>query len=148
MIEGMDPETDWPETITSDWLRKFLRARILSILAFGAVREFALATKKQLWRAIGKRDWMMRDPCSPRDNLVIRIQSAANFLIHVAVVVIAVLFRRRELLALVTIAWQIGSPVEAIWHATKHLSRPGLPIRRRFSQCRVYLKVPAASRSP
>ena len=124
MIEGMDPETDWPETITSAWLRKFLRARILSILAFGAVRDLALAAKKQLWRAIGKKEWMMRDHCSPQDNLVIRIESAAILLIHVAVVVIAILFRRWELLALVTIAWQIGSPVEAIWHATKHLSRP------------------------
>jgi fatty acid desaturase len=33
-------------------------------------------------------------------------------------------FRVWELLLLVTLAWHIGSPMEILWHATKHIGRP------------------------
>ncbi|MDA0991966.1 MAG: fatty acid desaturase, partial [Verrucomicrobia bacterium] len=30
MVRGIDPETDWPDVITSKWLKKFLRDQILA----------------------------------------------------------------------------------------------------------------------
>jgi fatty acid desaturase len=36
----------------------------------------------------------------------------------------AVAFRRWEILASVTLAWQIGSPIESHWHSTEHIGRP------------------------
>lgn len=39
MVRGVDPETDWPEVITSKWLRGYLRGLVLRILVVGAIPE-------------------------------------------------------------------------------------------------------------
>ena len=67
---------------------------------------------------------MMRDHCTEQEIAAIRIESLAILLVHVAVAAAAIVFRRWELLAFVTLAWQIGSPIEILWHATKHIGRP------------------------
>ena len=124
MVKGMDPETDWPEVISSKWLRKFLRTLILRILVIRAVADLFQHIWLQISRMLGKKDWMMRDHCSDRDNLVIRLESAGIFAFHLGIIAVAVALRRWELFAFITVAWQIGSPIEQIWHATKHIGRP------------------------
>jgi fatty acid desaturase len=123
MVREIDPETQWPEVITSSWLRKFLINIILKILVVGAVVELYKSVAVQVRRIAGKKDRMMREHCSERDVAVIRIESAGILLIHLAVAASAVVFKRWELLAFVTIAWQIGAPIEVLWHATEHIGR-------------------------
>ncbi len=124
MVRGVDPETDWPEVITTRWLRGLLIGLVLQILVVGAVVELAKDMWTQFSRAIGRRNRMMRDHCSEKEITAIRIESAAILLIHLAVAAVAIAFHAWAVLALFTIAWQIGSPIEKLWHSTKHIGRP------------------------
>ena len=124
MIRGVDPETDWPEVVTSKTLRKMLFTLISQILVVGAIWSFFKMVATQVKRIFGVKSPMMRDYCSPKDIVVIRIESLAILLIHVSIIVTAIVLRRWELIAFITIAWQIGSPIEGLWHNTKHIGRP------------------------
>jgi len=74
-------------------------------------------------RLLGKKDWMMRDHCDAADIRAIRIESAAILAIHLGVVILAVIFRRWEPIVFMTLAWQIGSAIEMLWHQTEHIGR-------------------------
>jgi len=124
MVRNVDPETDWPEVITSKWLRWFLTRLILRILVVGALVDFAWLAWVQIERAAGKKNRMMKEFCTEQEIAAIRIESAAILLIHAAAAAAAIVFHIWPILALFTIAWQIGSPIEVLWHATKHIARP------------------------
>jgi fatty acid desaturase len=124
MVRGIDPETDWPEVITTKWLRRFFVSLILKILVVGAVVQLARDVWTQVARAAGRKDRMMREQCTPKDITAIRVESLAILLVHLAVAALAVVFHAWLLFAFVTVAWQIGSAIEVLWHATKHIGRP------------------------
>jgi fatty acid desaturase len=124
MVRGVDPETDWPEVITTRWLRRFLLNLVFRILVVGALVELVRSSKIQLERAAGKKDRLMGGHCTPKDIRAIRLESLAILLIHLGVAAAAIGFRVWGLLLLVTLAWHIGSPMEILWHATKHIGRP------------------------
>lgn len=123
MVHGVDPETDWPRVITSRWLRRYLGSLILKILVLGAVIDFFREIIRHLKRICGVKDPMMRDHCSDKDIKVIRLESLAILGTHAIIVAGAIWFRRWEPIALVTIAWQIGNPIEFLWHQTEHIGR-------------------------
>ncbi len=123
MVRGIDPETDWPEVFTSQWIRKFRRDMILNILVVRMPIVLGHDVMVQIRRVLGQKDRMMRDHCSARDIRAIRIESAAILLIHLAVVALSVWFRLWEPIAFLTVAWQIGAPIEGLWHNTEHIGR-------------------------
>jgi len=124
MVRNVDPETDWPEVITSRWLRWAMWQRILRILVVGAVVELGRLVWMQVERAAGKKNRMMKEFCTEQENRAIRLESAAILLIHAAVAALAISFHVWPVLALFTVAWQLGSPIEELWHMTKHIGRP------------------------
>jgi fatty acid desaturase len=124
MVRGIDPETDWPEVITTKWLRGFFLNRILRILVIGAVWDTWQLVRMQVSRIAGRKDRMMREQCTEQEITAIRIESGAILLTHVVVAAVAIVLHAWALLALVTVAWQIGSAFEELWHATKHIGRP------------------------
>lgn len=124
MVRGIDPETDWPEVITTRWLRTFVLGLVLRILVVGSVIELYKSIRMQVERIAGRKDRMMRDQCTEKEITAIRIESGAILFFHVAVAAVAIAFGVWELLAFVTIAWQIGSAFELLWHTTKHVGRP------------------------
>ena len=124
MVRGVDPETDWPEVITTRWLRRYIASLVLRMLVVGAVWELYRSVRQQVERAAGVKDRMMREHCTEAEVRAIRRESAAILLIHVAVAAAAVVFHLWALLAFITIAWQLGSAFEVLWHATKHIARP------------------------
>ena len=124
MVRGIDPETDWPEVITSPWVRKVFTKLILKIFVIWALVDLVLSAKRLAGFALGKKDPMMRDHCSEKDIRTIRIESIAILLVHLVIIALTIFFRRWELLAFITIAWQIGSAMEGLWHSTKHIARP------------------------
>lgn len=123
MVRGTDPETDWPEVITYKWVRGMLWDLLLGILVVGAVRRLYNDVAKQVQRVRGIKDRMMRDHCTDEDIAAIRGESLAILLFHFAVVVAAIAFRRWEPIAFITLAWQIGTNIESIWHNTEHITR-------------------------
>jgi len=124
MIRGMDPEQDWPDVITSKWLRGHLFYLISRILIFGSVYQFVVDVWLQVKRVLGIKDWVMRDHCTKKDIRAIQLQSLAILLIHAAIVAVAIIFRKWELIVFFTVAWQIGAGIELIWHQTEHIGRP------------------------
>jgi fatty acid desaturase len=124
MVRGHDPETEWPDVITYKWLRKHLAALILRILVVGAVWDLGKDMWTQLKRAAGVKNWMIASHCTEDQARTIRIESAQILLSHLAVIALAIATGTWWLLAFVTIAWQIGAPIERIWHDTKHIARP------------------------
>ena len=123
MVRGTDPETDWPEVITVGWLRGFLLNQAARLLVVGAVVELFRSVVLQVKRMLGRKDAMMSHYCSDKDIRAIRIESSAILLIHLSVVVLAILLGRWELLLFVTLAWQIGTAMESLWHYTEHIGR-------------------------
>lgn len=123
MVRGTDPETDWPEVITTRWLRQYLRKMIGQVLVVGAIPQLFRDIRTQIVRMVGRQDRMMREHCSPADLRVIRWESAGILACHAAVVAAAIWFWRWEPLVFITLAWQIGSPIEGLWHSTEHIGR-------------------------
>ena len=123
MVVGVDPETFYMERLSFRWLRKFLFQRILAILVVWAVVDLVRAIMQQVGRIAGKKDRMMREQCTDKDNRTIRIESAAILFIHLSVIAGAIIFGLWELLLFITIAWQIGAAIEGLWHATEHIGR-------------------------
>jgi hypothetical protein len=114
----------YAQVVTTRWLRRLLAGFILRMLFVGAIVTLVHDVKTQIERIAGKRNWMMREHCTDDEVRAIRIESLAILLVHLAVVAVAVVFRRWELLFFVTIAWQIGSAFEVVWHSTEHIGRP------------------------
>lgn len=123
MVRGIDPETDWPEVITSKWLSKLLLQLILKIFVIGAIFELFNTIKLQILRIIGIKDNMMKNHCSEKDIKVIRIESIIILCIHMGILGLSIVQKRWELLLFITLAWQIGSGIEILWHATEHIGR-------------------------
>jgi len=123
MVRGIDPETDWPEVISTRWLRRYLRKMIGQILVVGAIPPLLRDIRTQIARIAGHQDRMMREHCSADDLRVIRWESAGILACHTAVVAAAICFRVWEPLVFITLAWQIGSPFEGLWHSTEHIGR-------------------------
>ena len=124
MVRGHDPETDWPEVITTKWLRRHFAAQFLRLLVLPAVYDMLRDVWTQVKRIAGKKDWMMKDHCTDEQIRVIRLESLQILLTQAAIVAIAIITRRWELLLFVTIAWHMGAPMERLWHDTKHIARP------------------------
>ena len=124
MVHGVDADAPWPAVFTSKWLRLYLLNIILRILVVGAVVQLFRDIWTQITRIAGKKTAMMRDHCSEKDITAIRIESLAILLIHLAIAGCAIWFRRWELLIFITLAWQIGSSFELLWHSTQHICRP------------------------
>jgi fatty acid desaturase len=123
MVRGIDPETPWPDVITSKWLKKFFWGLVLKILVVGAVADWFIHVKIQIQRVLGIKDKMMRDHCSDKDVLVIRLESLAILLIHASIISLSIISRRWEPIIFITIAFQIGAPMENFWHHTEHIAR-------------------------
>lgn len=123
MVRGIDPETDWQGVVTTPWLTKYLRGILLNILVVGAPLSLFRAIKTQINRIAGRKDRMMNDHCTDVDCRRIRIESAGISLFHVAVVAGAIVVQSWWPILFVTIAWQIGSAMEALWHSTEHIGR-------------------------
>ncbi len=124
MIHGMDPETVWPNVITTKWMRRMVIGLLLRVLLVGAVWGVLKSVAVQISRAAGRKDEMMSAHCDEADLRVIRQESAAILLIQLAVMGVAIVTGLWQLILIVTIAWHVGSAFENIWHRTEHIGRP------------------------
>ena len=123
MVRGVDPETEWPEVFDTKFVRKTLFELMRSILVVGAIKRLFCDVRIQILRSLGQKDRMMKNHCSEKENAAIRRESFGILLFHTAVLATAIVFGFWPLIALVTIAWQIGSAIESLWHHTEHISR-------------------------
>ena len=124
MIHGMDPETPWPEVITSSWLKKNLTEQISRILVVRAIYDLLfIFIPNNIKRSLGIKDKMMQNHCNEKDIKTIRLESSVILLVQFTIAAVAIYFHLWWVLLFVTIAWQIGSPIEEFWHSTEHIGR-------------------------
>lgn len=123
MVRDVDPETDWPEVITTKWLRSYLTKILLNVAIIGAPFRLAQDVYIQINRVIGKQDRMMRDHCSPTSIRCIRLESAAILGVHAAIALASIGYQTIWPILFITLAWQIGGSIEALWHSTEHIAR-------------------------
>ncbi len=123
MVRDVDPETAWPES--GDSLAKAVLCNtVLKFFVAGALKDWVQSVQTQIFRALGKKDKLMRDDCTDEDVKTVRIESAAILLLHLAVVLTAIVLRRWEPIVFITFAWHMGGPFESLWHNTQHIGRP------------------------
>lgn len=124
MVEGIDPETNWPSVHTSRWVRSMIFAMVSKMFVVGgAVIELVKDIFNQIKRVIGIKDKMMSEFCNKKEIRNIRIESFVILVFHSVVIGLAIYYQVWMALLLITIAWQIGSGFEGIWHNTEHIGR-------------------------
>jgi len=124
LVRGMDPEQPWPEVIDTKWLRGHFRWIMGRILIYGAVYQLIMDIWLNIKRTIGVKDMVTGEHATKKERIRIQIESALILIVHGAVIAVAIIFRKWELFAFVTIAWQIGGGFELLWHQTEHIARP------------------------
>lgn len=123
MIRGYDPETPWPDVITSKWIKRFLLGQMLRILVVGAIYDVFKWTWILLKRTLGIKDTMMQDHCTDKQIKMIRLESAFILLFHYGVIAVSIWLRLWQPIVFITIAWHVGWAIEGLWHNTEHIER-------------------------
>lgn len=123
MVRDNDPETDWPELVTRRWLITFMLKMASRLVFVGAIVYLFIDIYKQIQRAFGAGDKMMKTFCNAKEIKRIRKESAAILLLHTSIVILAVVFEAWVLLLFITIAWQVGQVSASTYFYTEHLSK-------------------------
>lgn len=120
MVRGVDPETAFPELITSRWVWKVLLGLIATVLALGIPSFF-----KSLWdlfqRSRGRLDSKIKAHCDAGDLKFIRWESAVILVINVAAFAGLVWWQRWDLLLLLMLGPQVGQTIASFWWLTEHI---------------------------
>lgn len=123
MVRDNDPETDWPEVVTRSWIVGFLMKMLSRVLIVGAVVYLIIDIKKQIERAFGAGDKMMKQFCNEKEIKKIRRESAAILFIHLGLIALALALEWWLILLFITIAWQVGQVSASLYFYTEHLSK-------------------------
>ncbi|MDC7232196.1 MAG: fatty acid desaturase, partial [Spirochaetales bacterium] len=121
MVRGVDPETDYPETLTEQYLRRFLLKMVFGVLTLG-IPSLLSAFGILIQRMAGKTNPLVLARCSEKDKRIIRLESWVIFLINIAASALFIIFRQWFLIALLMLAPRIGLIIVGFWFHTEHLS--------------------------
>ncbi|MBF0432512.1 MAG: fatty acid desaturase [Fibrobacteria bacterium] len=123
MIRGTDPETDWPEVITSEWLNRVFQHLLLKIFMVGAIIDLLRMIGELARRGLGKKSSMMRDHCSDEKNKRIKHESVAILAFHSLVILFSIWVGSWWPIIFITIATPVGEAFFFFWHFTEHIGR-------------------------
>lgn len=123
MVRDRDPETDWPEVVTRVWIRRFAYKMFSRVLFIGAIYYLLVDIYKQLNRAFGSGDKMMKNFCNDRELKIIRRESSQILLIHLAIAAFGIFTQNWWILLLITLGWQVGQISASYYFFTEHLSK-------------------------
>lgn len=121
MVRDVDPEPAFPEEISTKWVRKELLGQLFTILTLG-IPSFFVALWTLIQRIGGRLDPRIEAHCTKKDYKIIRLESLAIFLINIAALVVMIMYRRWDLIALFMLAPQVGNAMAEFWHRTEHIS--------------------------
>ena len=121
MVLGVDPEPDFPENLTSQWVKRELLGLLFSVLTLGILDFF-----KAFWGLFqhirGRLNPMIQAQCSEKDLKFIRRESFTILLINTAVLASCIVLRRWDLIILLMLAPQVGLAIGAFYHRTEHIA--------------------------
>ncbi len=123
MIKGFDPETNWPDVFTSSWIRRKMIELVSKIFIIGALIEVCKDILKLVKRSLGIKDDMMTKFCSKDECRKIQVESLIILAIHFGIIIYTIVSGNWLVFFLITIAWQVGSGFESIWHSTEHIGK-------------------------
>lgn len=120
MVSGVDPESDFPLSITTAWVRKVLWGLAITVLTLGIPAFF-----KSMWilaqRITGRVNPKIRDKCGAADYRYIRRESFVIFFLNAAALAVLIWAQRWDLILLLILGPQIGSAIVAFYHLTEHI---------------------------
>ncbi len=120
MVFGVDPETEFPEVITTRWVWKELLKIIFTVLTLGIPAFF-----KALWilikRIRGKTNPLVLAHASAAEKKKIQIESLAILLINLAALALLIVFQQWHLIFLLMLAPRIGLSIVSFWFLTEHI---------------------------
>jgi fatty acid desaturase len=120
MVLGVDPETDFPATITRRWAWKVLMRLLAIVLTLGVPSFF-----KMLWdlfqRSRGRLNPKIKAHCDAADLAFIRRESIVILVINVVACATLAWWQRWDLLLLFIFGPQVGHAIAAFWHLTEHI---------------------------
>jgi fatty acid desaturase len=120
MIRGVDPETPFPDQLTTAWVKKTLRGLFLEILTLG-IPSFFKALFTLAGRVTGRIEPLIRNQCSEKDIRAIRLESLVIIVINLAILAVTIWLQRWDLLALLILGPQVGGAIVAFWWMTEHI---------------------------
>jgi len=120
MVKGVDPETEFPEAITTRWVWKKLLGLLVTVLTLG-IPEFFKALWELFRRSRGRLNPRIKAHCDAADLKFIRRESAAILLTNVVACAALVWLQRWDLLLLLILGPQVGNAIHAFWWLTEHI---------------------------
>jgi fatty acid desaturase len=120
MVRGVDPETDFPEAITTRWVRNVLLRLLATVLTLGIPSFFKL-----LWdlvqRARGRLNPKIMAHCDAADLRFIRRESVVVLVVNVVACAALAWWQRWDLILLLILGPQVGHAIASFWHLTEHI---------------------------
>ena len=120
MVSGVDPETDFPNVVTTRWVKKTLWGLLLTALTVG-IPSFLQAMWALIPRTLGRLNPMIEAGCREGDKKFIQRESLAILLINLAALFGFVWWQRWDLILLFILGPQVGLAIAAFWHLTEHI---------------------------
>ena len=121
MVRGVDPEPAFPEDISAKWMRQELLRILVSIVTLGIIDYF-----KAIWgliqRTAGRLHPMIHARCSEKDLRFIQRESFVVLIVNLGGLVAMALYRRWDLILLLSLAPHIGLAIGAFYHRTEHIA--------------------------
>ena len=120
MVRGVDPETNFPDVITTRWVWRELLRIIFTVLTLGVFAFF-----KALWtlfqRIRGSIDPLVLARCSPANKKKIQLESLAILLINLGGLAFLIVMRQWELIVLLMLGPRVGLSIVSFWFLTEHI---------------------------
>ena len=120
MVFGVDPESDFPEVLTTRYVRKVLLGILFTLLSLGIVSFF-----KGMWtlfqRTRGKIHPMVLAHCSAAEKKNIQRESLTILIINVAALTVFIVWQQWFLIILLMLGPRIGLAIVSFYFLTEHM---------------------------
>jgi fatty acid desaturase len=120
MVLGVDPETNFPEVITSRWVRKELLRIVFNVLALG-IPSFLKGLWTLFQRIRGKIDPLVLARCSAENKKKIQVESLAILLINLAGLTVLIILQQWHLIFLLMLGPRVGLAIVSFYFLTEHI---------------------------
>jgi fatty acid desaturase len=120
MVFGVDPESDFPEVITTRWVWRLLLGILINVVTLG-IPSFFMGIWTLLKRISGKIHPMVLAQCSASEKRSIQIESLVILLINLAALGVLIVYQQWFLIALLMLGPRAGLAIVSFYFYTEHI---------------------------
>jgi len=120
MVFGVDPESDFPEVITTRWVWRLLLGILINVVTLG-IPSFFMGIWTLLKRISGKIHPMVLAQCSASEKRSIQIESLVILLINLAALGVLIVYQQWFLIVLLMLGPRAGLAIVSFYFYTEHI---------------------------